>query len=267
MTLPELRMVLGWAEAEGWNPGLDDAEHFHAADPEGFLLALHEGRPAASVSVVRIGPTHGFLGLYLCRPELRGRGLGLAVWRAGMARMGGRSVGLDGVVAQQANYARSGFAPAHRTLRFAGTPRLPASGRTAPAGPRDEPRILALEREATGLDRAGFMARWARPGPNRVVRVHAGGGFGVLRRCVSGWKLGPLLASDPDAAADLLGDLAADAEGEPLMLDVPEPNAAGLALARRAGLEPVFETARMWTGPLPEADPGRVFGVATLELG
>lgn len=267
MTLAELRVVLGWAEAEGWNPGLDDAEHFHAADPEGFLLALHEGRPAASVSVVRIGPSHGFLGLYICRPDLRGRGLGLAVWRAGMARMAGRSVGLDGVVAQQASYARSGFAPAHRTLRFSGTPRLAATGRTAPAGPVDTPQVLALDREAAGFDRAGFMAGWARPGPNRHVRVHGGGGVGVLRRCVSGWKLGPLLARSREAAADLLSDLAADAPGEPIMLDVPEPNAAGLILARRAGLEPVFETARMWTGPPPEADPDRVFGVATLELG
>ena len=267
MTVAELGTVLGWAEAEGWNPGLDDAGRFHAADPEGFLLALHEGRPAASVSVVRVGPAHGFLSLYICRPDLRGRGLGLAVWRAGMARMAGRSVGLDGVVAQQAAYARSGFAPAHRTLRFAGVPRLPASGRTAPAGPGDGPAILALDREATDLDRAAFVGAWARPGPHRHVRVHETGGFGVLRRCVSGWKLGPLLAGGADAAADLLTDLCADAPGEPVMLDVPEPNADALALARRAELEPVFETARMWTGPPPGADLDRVFGVATIELG
>ena len=181
--------------------------------------------------------------------------------------MAGRSVGLDGVVAQQANYARSGFASAHRTLRFTGVPRLPASDRTAPVGPGNTAAILALDREATGLDRAGFMKRWARPGPNRMVRVHPRGGFGMLRRCVSGWKLGPLLAADPGAAEEFLSDLAAGAPSEPVMLDIPELNAAGLALARRAGLALAFETARMWTGPPSEADLGRTFGVATLELG
>ena len=120
-------------------------------------------------------------------------------------------------------------------------------------------------------ERLATLGRLHEGGHHRgEVAVREGGrpgGFGVLRRCVSGWKLGPLLAGGSAAAADLLADLAADAPGEPLMLDVPEPNAAGLGLARRAGLEPVFETARMWTGPPPEAEPGHVFGVATLELG
>lgn len=270
MTLAELTTVLGWAEAEGWNPGLDDAAHFHAADPEGFLLALHEGRPGAAVSVVRIGPGHGFLGLYICRSELRGRGLGMGVWRAGMARMAGRSVGLDGVTAQQANYARSGFVLAHRTRRFAGVPNL-LGGRAVPAEPRHEAAMVALDRRATGLDRAGFMAAWTRPGPDRHVRVGERGGvpaaFGVMRRCVVGWKIGPLLASAPSEAEAVLGALAADAPGEAVMLDVPEPNAAAVALAEAAGLTPVFETARMWTGPPPDGDPDQVFGVATLELG
>ena len=269
-TRADLETVLGWAEAEGWNPGVEDAARFHAADPEGFVVALHEGRPAASVSVVRLGADRGFLGLYLCRPELRGRGLGLAVWRAGMARMAGRVVGLDGVVAQQANYARSGFAPSHRNLRFAGVPCLGGAA-TAPAEPRHAAAILALDRRATGLDRPGFMAAWSRPGPDRHVRVLERDGelegFGVLRRCAVGWKVGPLVARDPGTAADLLCGLASDAAGEPMMLDVPEPNAAGLALAEAAGLAPVFETARMWTGPAPAEDPAQVFGVATLELG
>lgn len=40
MTLEELREVaLPWAGAEGWNPGLNDAEVFFATDPQGFFLA------------------------------------------------------------------------------------------------------------------------------------------------------------------------------------------------------------------------------------
>ena len=44
MTPDDLRTVLDWAAAEGWNPGHDDATAFHAADPEGFFVAEEDGR-------------------------------------------------------------------------------------------------------------------------------------------------------------------------------------------------------------------------------
>ena len=71
MSLDELRVVLDWAAEEGWNPGLDDAEAFHAADPEGFFLAIDKGTPVAAISVVNHSDNFAFLGLYLCRPEYR----------------------------------------------------------------------------------------------------------------------------------------------------------------------------------------------------
>src|SRR3954449_2773802 len=134
----EVDLVLEWAVQEGWNPGLSDAQCFHVTDPEGFLLALHDGEPVASISVVRYGSDFGFLGLYIVRPDLRGRGYGYRLWQAGMARLGERTVGLDGVVAQQENYRRSGFNLAHRNIRYGGQPRIDA--------PQDV-RIRAVEGE------------------------------------------------------------------------------------------------------------------------
>ena len=52
-----------------------------------------------------------------------------------------------------------------------------------------------------------------------------------------------------------------------MFLDVPEPNFAGVALARKAGLEPVFETARMYCGGDPGLPLERVFGITSFELG
>jgi phosphoglycolate phosphatase-like HAD superfamily hydrolase len=48
---------------------------------------------------------------------------------------------------------------------------------------------------------------------------------------------------------------------------VPEPNAAAVALAERHGLQPVFETARMYRGPAPSEPLTRIYGVTTFELG
>src|SRR5215213_112294 len=144
----ELDLALEWAAQEGWNPGLFDAECFYTADPEGFLLAFRDDEPVASISAVRYGHDFGFLGLYIVRPDLRGRGYGYRLWQAGMARLEARTVGLDGVVAQQANYARSGFALAHRNIRYGGErgsrrPRIHASRRSGETSSRRSRPMIA----------------------------------------------------------------------------------------------------------------------------
>src|SRR5215217_3455896 len=149
----ELNLALEWAAQEGWNPGLSDAECFYAADPKGFLLAFRDGEPVASISVVRYGSDFGFLGLYIVRPSMRGRGYGYRLWQAGMAHLGDRTVGLDGVVAQQDNYRRSGFSLAHRNIRYGGQTHI---------DPPKDVRIRAVEGElldaVLAFDRAFFPA-------------------------------------------------------------------------------------------------------------
>ena len=81
MSVDELDTVLSWAADEGWNPGLADAEAFHAVDPEGFFKATVKGEPVAAISVINHDSENSFLGLYLCRPEWRGRGIGFKTWR------------------------------------------------------------------------------------------------------------------------------------------------------------------------------------------
>jgi hypothetical protein len=99
---------------------LNDALCFAAAAPEGFLLGELAGIPAATLSVVNYDKRFCFLGFYIVRPDLRGRGLGLHIWQAGMARAGSRTIGLDGVVAQQDNYRKSGFVFAYNNIRYGG---------------------------------------------------------------------------------------------------------------------------------------------------
>ncbi|MGU3539591.1 GNAT family N-acetyltransferase [Methylobacterium sp. A54F] len=271
MAPDDLERALDWAAAEGWNPGLGDAACYRAADPAGFLVIGDANGAAGSISVVRYGAAYGFLGLYIVRPEHRGRGLGMRLWEAGLAHLAGRTVGLDGVVARQADYARAGFATRHRNIRYGGHPRLPGrpDPRVGPVAPALLPALLAYDGARFGAERERFLRCWL-AGPERTARVALVdgdiAGYGVRRACRAGHKVGPLFARDAEVALALLGSLLRDAPG-PVMLDVPEPNRAATDLAEACGLAPVFETARMYRGTPPDLPLAQIFGITTLELG
>ena len=79
MSAENAAILLDWAAAEGWNPGLDDLKPFLAADPDGFFLEHIDGMPAAGISLVNHNRDFAFLGLYIAAPAFRGLGHGLAV--------------------------------------------------------------------------------------------------------------------------------------------------------------------------------------------
>ncbi|MEU1117614.1 GNAT family N-acetyltransferase [Streptomyces sp. NPDC005879] len=271
-TPDDWRVVTGWAADEGWNPGLTDTPSFFAQDPDGFFLGRVDGEPVSAISVVNYGDAYAFLGCYLVRPDLRGRGHGLATWRAGLAHAGARTVGLDGVPAQQDNYRRSGFAWKHGTQRYIGT--LPVV---------DEPDRQVRPVEAAGLralvaydsaclpaDRPRFLQSWlTAPGHRSLARIVDGRltGYGVLRPGRDARRVGPLFADTRADAEALLDALAVEADGEPVAMDVPGINPEAVALAEARGMKPTFDTARMYTGPIREYAYERVFGVTSLELG
>ncbi|TWA70845.1 acetyltransferase (GNAT) family protein [Azospirillum baldaniorum] len=272
MSRAELDLAVDWARAEGWNPGLHDAGAFHAVDPEGFLIGELDGEPAACISVVRYPENFGFLGFYIVRPGMRGRGLGWDLWQAGLRHLEGCTVGLDGVVAQQDNYRKSGFALAHRNIRYGGAPPAGTSSAAALVDARAVPfdRLLDWDRALFPAPRAGFLSNWITlPGASALAAVVDGAlrGFGVIRPCHSGSKIGPLYAADRGTARDLALALAATAGDGPIFLDAPEVNRDAVLLAEELGLSPQFETARMYLGPAPAIDTARLFGVTTFELG
>ncbi len=131
----DVQRMARWAADEGWNPGNTDTHAFFAADPGAFRIGRLDGEPVACISVVKYGQALGFLGFYIARPQARGKGFGIQVWRAGMARLEGRNIGLDGVVAQQANYRKSGFRVAVRDGELAGFAVMRACQAASRVGP------------------------------------------------------------------------------------------------------------------------------------
>jgi len=280
MTRAEVDELVSWAAREGWNPGRHDAELFWATDPEAFVAADLDGEMIGGGAITSYGGDFGFMGFFIVRPENRGRGLGDRLWHARRDRLvarlrPGATIGMDGVFAMQGYYAKGGFAFSHRNLRFrAEIPdRAPTPGATERVGPLSAVRfedVCAYDRACFPAERAGFLGRWISQPDALALACERDGrlsGYGVVRRCREGCKIGPLFADDTQAAEALYAHLARLAAGGPLFLDAPENNPVAMELVGRHGMTEVFGCARMYLGPAPEIAHERVFGVTTFELG
>jgi GNAT superfamily N-acetyltransferase len=276
MTRAELDTLVEWAANEGWNPGNNDAQIFWDTDPEGFVAAEIGGELIGGGSVVSYGGRFGFMGFFIIRPDHRGQGFGRRLWFYRRNLLISRLqvppvIGMDGVFDMQGFYTRGGFVLFNRDLRFEGV--------GVAATPTDmlvDLRAVSFA-EVSRYDAAHFPAprerflkAWiAQPNSRALGAVEDGvlRGYGVIRPCRGGFKIGPLFAADGDIAEALfcgLGDLA---PGEPIILDVPENNPQAMALVRRHGLREVFGCARMYYGPPPVLPYREIFGVTTFELG
>ncbi len=177
---------------------------------------------------------------------------------------------MDGVFDMVPFYTRGGFELAHRDLRFQGL----AQGTPDPAvrtlAPTDFAAIEAFDRLHFPVPRTAFLQRWVYQDGAHALGLFASDhllGFGVARPAHTGFKLGPVFATTPDAAERLIGSLLARIPGQQVQLDVPEPNTAGVELASRFGLSEVFGCARMYHGPAPSLPLQQIFGVTSFEFG
>ncbi|MDD5275500.1 MAG: GNAT family N-acetyltransferase [Methylovulum sp.] len=274
MTRPELDTAIAWAKQEGWRPGLYDADHYYQTDPTGFFIGLLDGEPIGCISAVKYTDDFGFIGFYIVKPEWRNQGFGMRLWQTAMAYLQGCNIGLDGVVEQQHNYQKSGFHTAYRQVRYQGN-----TGATKPTAnptivaantiPFDD--LLQYDNRHWPVPRAKFLQSWLKQQEGVALAVLAENklsGYGVIRACDGGYRIGPLFADNPHDAAQLLSALLSQLpEHSDFFIDVPEPNQDALKLVASYDMQPVFEAARMYTQKNPLIALHEVFGVTSLELG
>ena len=273
MSRDELDFAIDLAAKEGWNPGMHDADCFYKTDPEGFLIGTLGDRPMGCISAISYEGMFGFIGFYIVLPEYRGMGYGIQLWNAAIQRLKGHNIGLDGVVEQQKNYEKSGFRLAYGNIRYEGHGGLKST--------RDErisniahisfDKVKKYDRQFFPADRTSFLKAWLNMPESRAVAYTENDmlcGYGVIRKCRRGYKIGPLFADNEAIAEKLFLILSGFADIESsVFLDVPEMNRFALSLANKYGMKKVFSTARMYTREEPEIPLDRLFGVTTFELG
>jgi GNAT superfamily N-acetyltransferase len=276
MTREEINTAIDWASDEGWNPGIFDADAFHAADEEGFLIGMLGDEKVAMISAIRYGKNFGHIGFFVVKPEHRGGGYGSQIWQAAMDRLAGRVMGLDGVVSQQDFYKHAGFELAQRNIgyRCSGGGPMPPMALcekivSMPFLSLDD--ILAYDLAFFPEERRAFFQKWISIPYSTVMGIRENGkltAFCVMRPCREGFKIAPLFADTPKLAETLFMVMRAQTrEHENIFIDMPESNPAAMALAKRYDMEIVFETGRMYFGSAPDLSIPRTYGITSPELG
>ena len=272
----EFPLAVEWAANEGWNPGLADAEVFYNTDPDGFWGAFDKQGMAAVISAVQYSSDFGFVGFYICRPDRRGSGLGYKLWQTVLDDSVMKTIGLDGVVDQQDNYRKSGFEFAHGNIRFGGVVHAsaPADDDLFALAIDDIAVVDAFEQTCNlfAESRIEFLRGWIGNDTHTALALKGPmglRGYGVIRPCKEGHKVGPLFAANAQDARTLFGALlqSRDNQDGKVYLDIPEPNQAARELVNDHQMIAEFETARMYKGTAPKLNLDMTFGISSFELG
>ena len=274
MTSNEVKdIAIRWAEEEGWNPGLNDSVAFYSTDPNGFFVGLFENIPIACISTVSYGNNFGFLGFYIVKKEFRGKGYGLKIWNRALEYLANHNIILDGVVAQQDNYIKSGFKLAYRNIRYEGIA-VDGFDNTTSVVPYSKHYFEKLVKYDSNLfqaSRTSFLESWVKLNDAQTfvsLENDTMNGYATIRKCKVGYKIGPLFADNNNVANSLFISANQFAGiGSIIYLDTPEVNLNSVNLAEIYGMKKVFETARMYTKEQPNINLSNIYGVTTFELG
>lgn len=276
LDLNGLKTLMSWAEDEGWNPGPKDAEVFFATDPDGFYGYYHDGELIAGGSIASYNGRFGFMGLFIVKPEYRSAGIGRQLWHQRrdtlLSRLNdGASIGMDGVLAMQPFYRQGGFEIAFRDERYVKTgTTFDVHKNISPITETDLDTVLAYDTDCFGFPRPKFMHPWLFLRGNKTFKYTEDNiikGFAVVRKLISGYKIGPLFADNATIAEELYKACLNAVQGEQLYIDIPVCNEAAVEMVSEYEAEYVFECARMYYGAPPTIDMNKVFGITSFELG
>lgn len=273
MNEKEVQIAIDWAAKEGWNPGLNDAHCFYQADPQGFFLGLLDDKPIAAASAVAYDDHFAFCGLYIVKPEYRHQHYGIQLTEERLKYVGKRITGLDGVVNMISKYERLGYVASHRNIRYELS--------SLPSFSSQDSHIVDLkkipfdqleffDRKYFPAPRTAFLRCWITQSNSYAlgyVEDQQLSGYGVIRKCFKGYKIGPLFAASPKIAQGLFEALCSQISDGPVYLDIPEPNQQAQFLVKQYNMVTQFEVIRMYRNGFPKENLQETYGVTTFELG
>jgi len=270
MELAEVEIASYLAYKEGWNPGLNDGLVFYNTDPNGYFIAEIDNRVVGCISAVKYNDEFGFIGFYIVDSDYRKSPTGIMLALAALKYLKGCNIGMDGVLSRVQSYSNIGFKLAYKNMRFEGIGgKYKISDKIFHSNVIEFDEILNYDSKCFPVKRETFLRGWL-----NMVNSHSFvyydnqvKGYGVIRPCRKGFKIGPIFADSFNIADDIYKALSSKAIDEIIYLDLPEANPISFELANKYEMKKVFETARMYNKQEPLIDLNKIFGITSFELG
>lgn len=266
----ELQIAIDWAKEEGWDPGIHDAETFYVADPNGFFVGEIDHEIISTACVINYDKHSAFGGLYIVKKPFREMGYGMAMTQHCLKYAGDRNIGVDGVLENVSLYEQIGFHFYFKNIRFKHIVRNLSVDDSHLIALSNIPfeQILAYDNKCFFANRAPFLKKWITQQDATALGYVTGNqlkGYGVCRKCDEGYKIAPLFADNAQIAETLF--LALQAKKDFILIDVPEINDIGMALAKKYNMLSVFATARMYNHYKPNIADHKIIAVTSFEIG
>jgi GNAT superfamily N-acetyltransferase len=262
MTPRDVPLGMRLKEQAGWNQTEADWRRCLELQPDGCFVAEREDVAVGTVTTCIFGPI-AWIAMVLVDVALRGQGIGRALLDHALAFLdshGVPSIRLDATPLGRPLYEKRGFIEEYTLTRFEGIASIAGAAvelrdkmTVGAMLPEHQERVLRLDHQVMGTDRAALLERLFAEAPEQwrlALRGDEVLGFWAARAGSRAWQIGPCLAT-AEAGPLLLADALARQAGQRVFLDVPEDNRKAVAAVTHAALVPQRPLYRMCRGPKP----------------
>ncbi len=271
----DIPVAMRLKELARWNQTETDWRRLLRLEPNGCFCATAEGRVVGTTTTTTYGRELAWIGMVLVDPQYRHRGIATMLMRAALeylSETGVAAVKLDATPDGRPLYEKLGFRVESLIERWGGvaqsTPAVDCS--TLNSSGRRE--LLALDRRAFGADRSKLIdmlienaciAPLVTTAPDGRVT-----GYALARKGTDATYVGPLVATDADAALALLDELLSLLTGQRIYIDVNTDFGAAAEVLVARGLIKQRDLIRMGYGERSSAGSSPyVFAIAGPEFG
>lgn len=260
MTKSDIPAAMRLKEIAGWNQTAEDWMRFLDASERGCFVAEIDGDVRGTVTTITYEQRFAWVGMVLVDPEYRGRGLGTKLLKIASEYLQEAKIAaikLDATPQGKPIYEKLGFQAEYEIERWIlkrTAEAVALAGETvAPnmVSGHDLEAILAEDSEVFGADRSQLLKSLWQSAPeftgavweNDTLRGSAFGRHGSFAD-----HLGPWIAKDKSAAAELLNSFIAYSRRETLLVDCLKSNTIAGDLLKTMGFEYSRPLTRMVLG-------------------
>lgn len=285
MEKKDLEMVMNWCKEEEWNVGKYDAAAYYTLDPKGHFLFLLDEQPVGAISIVRYSSQLLAIGPFIVKKEYRNKGYGAQIWQHAIELLennSNASACLYSVPTQISRYASSGFKKDFHIQRWQKSFVKKTSNVEKTTEGLKQINSISIE-SIIEYDQSIFPASRKKLLAKFIQNEHIVGfastddngkitGFGLIRPCIQGYRIGPLYADHIENAQKLFQILLDKANSCPVFIDAPSynPYIANFTSFFNLDRVPEADTVAMFRGEVPaslRANSHKNYTICSLEVG